>query len=100
MVNSPMSSLGMNDRPTMAFSGNVVANATTAIAMIAPGCSRAHLTEAVYPESSFRKNQLSFVLLSFTASDALRNRELSIGVSVKLTTMDTRIEKVIVQPNG
>ena len=40
------------------------------------------------------------VLWSFTASASFRNRELSIGVSVKLTSIDTMIENAIVQPNG
>ena len=40
------------------------------------------------------------VLWSATASDSLRTRELSIGVSVKLTSIDTTIENAIVQPNG
>mgnify|MGYP003694175871 CR=1 FL=1 len=34
------------------------------------------------------------------ASASFRNRELSIGVSVKLTSIDTRIANAIVQPNG
>ena len=37
---------------------------------------------------------------SAAASDSLRNRELSIGVSVKLTSIETRMAKAIVQPNG
>ena len=39
-------------------------------------------------------------LLVFSASARFRNRELSIGVSVKLTSIDTRIENAIVQPKG
>ena len=33
-------------------------------------------------------------------SDSFRKRELSIGVSVKLTSIDTRMANAIVQPNG
>ena len=37
---------------------------------------------------------------SAAASESLRNRELSIGVSVKLTSIETRMANAIVQPNG
>ena len=47
-----------------------------------------------------RKKPCSFVFLSRSASATFRNRELSIGVSVKLTSIDTRIANAIVQPNG
>ncbi len=54
----------------------------------------------MYHPSSQWKNPRSFVLRSAAASDSFRNRELSIGVSVKLTSIDTRIANAIVQPNG
>ena len=41
----------------------------------------------------------SLVFLSWRP-EIFRNRELSIGVSVKLTSIDTRIAGAIVQPNG
>ena len=37
---------------------------------------------------------------SLSASANFRNRELSIGVSVKLTSIDTMIENAMVKPNG
>src|SRR5260370_19142571 len=90
----------MNERPTMRFNGNVSANTTIDAAMIAIGCASAHSSDAVYRSSSFLKNQLSFVLVSLAASESFRNLELSIGVSVKLTIIDTRMLKFIIQPNG
>src|SRR6266851_6953679 len=100
MVYSPMSSLGMNVRPTRRFNGNVMASTATDISAITAACASDHSSEAVYHSSTLRKNQLSFVLLSLTASLSFRKRELSIGVSVKLTSIDTMIANAIVQPKG
>src|SRR5262245_48648223 len=100
MRKSPTSSLGRNDRPTIRFSGKVSANTRTEVRPIATGWLSDHSSDEWYQRSIARKKALSFVLLSFSASAILRNRELSIGVSVKLTNIDTRIENAIVQPNG
>src|SRR5579864_1491079 len=100
MVYSPMSSLGMNVRPTRRFNGNVKASTAIEIPAMTVPCASDHSSEAVYHSSTLRKNQLSFVLLSLTASVSFRKRELNIGVSVKLTSIDTMIENAIVQPNG
>ena len=95
-----MSSSGMNVRPTIRLSGIVSRTATTddaddrARVRQRPGQRRG------VPAVDGRKNRLSLVLLSLTASAAFRKRELSIGVSVKLTTIDTMIANAIVQPNG
>jgi hypothetical protein len=58
------------------------------------------LTCRVYQPSSQWKKPRSLLLRSASASDSFRKRELSIGVSVKLTSIDTRIANAIVQPNG
>ena len=99
-VHSPMSSLGTNSRPTMRLSGNVSANVTSETAMIANGWSSAQFTRRSYQLSSQWKKPRSLVLASASASASFRNRELSIGVSVKLTSIDTMIANAMVQPNG
>ena len=45
-VNSPMSSFGTNVRPTIAFSGNVSANTSSEMPMIAIGCASDHRRHA------------------------------------------------------
>ncbi len=95
-----MSSLGTNSRPTSRLSGTVSRAVTTEIEMMAIGWSSAQFTCRVYHSSSQWKNPRSFVLRSRSASDSFRNRELSIGVRVKLTSIDTMIANAIVQPNG
>ena len=90
----------MNVRPIIEFRGKISMKTAAAVARIVSGCASAHSRDPVYHSSIFRNNLLSFVLLSPNASESLRKRELSIGVSVKLTIIDTRIENAIVQPNG
>jgi hypothetical protein len=53
-----------------------------------------------YQMSSQWKNPPSFVFRSAAPSESFRKRELSIGVSVKLTSIDTMMANAIVQPNG
>ncbi len=62
--------------------------------------SSAQFTWRVYQMSSQWKNPPSFVFRSAAPSESFRKRELSIGVSVKLTSIDTMIANAIVQPNG
>ena len=101
IVHSPMSSFGTNSRPTIRFSGKRrTAPSTTEIAMM-PSDGRAPSSPAAC--TSRRASGRSRAPSSCDpprASDSFRNRELSIGVSVKLTSIDTRIENAIVQPNG
>ena len=68
--------------------------------MITREWSSAQFTRRVYHSSSQWKKPPSFVLRSAAPSASFRNRELSIGVSVKLTSIDTMIANAIVQPNG
>src|SRR5437870_2428346 len=99
-VNSPVSSSGTNVRPTMRLSGTVIANTTMEMPMMAIGCASVQRRDVLYTWSTLRKNPLSFVFASLSASDSFMKRELSIGVNVKLTTIEIKIENAIVHPNG
>ena len=100
-VHSPMSSFGTKSRPTIRFSGNVSRNVTTEIAMMTPGVIErpVHLPRVPARPASGR-SRAPWSCDRRARPDSLRKRELSIGVSVKLTSIDTRIENAIVQPNG
>src|SRR5262249_62276537 len=87
-------------RPTMRFNGIVRRTKNTVTPMIVIGCAIDQFSDAEYQRSMARKTRLSLVLLSPAASDTFRKRELSIGVSVKLTIIETTIANAIVQPNG
>src|SRR5690349_5321334 len=100
MMKSLMSSFGMNERPTSAFNGKVARNTRIETPITMRGCASDHSSERAYQASMAWKILLSLLALSDSASLARRNFELSIGVSVKLTSIDTMIEKVMVQPNG
>ena len=86
----------------MRFSGNV-GSATTAaeMPMIAIGWSSAQFSEPRVPAvEPVEEAAAPSSCCPLPPSDSFRNRELSIGVSVKLTSIDTRIANAIVQPNG
>ena len=68
--------------------------------MILIGWASVHRSDALYQRSSARNSRWCFVSSSVPTCDAFSQRELSIGVSVKLTTIDTRIANAIVKPNG
>ena len=95
-----MSSLGMNVRPTMLFNGMVRASTTTVMPRMVIGWASAHSSDLEYAWSIQWKKPRSLVFWSRSASAGFRKRALSIGVSVKLTIIDTMIANAIVHPNG
>src|SRR5437763_5736626 len=95
-----MSSVGTNVRPTILLSGNDSRKAAADTPITVSGCASVHLSDLLFTTASQWKKPASFVLLSPTASESLRKRELSIGVNVKLTIIEMKIENAIVQPNG
>ena len=100
-VNSFMSSAGTNVRPTIRFSGNVSATSAADMPMIHIGCASVHRSDALYQRSSARNSRWCFVSSAPPpVCHVVSQRELSIGVRVKLTIIDTRIANAIVHPKG
>ena len=96
-----MSSAGTNVRPTIQFSGTVSATSAAETPMIHIGWASVQRSDALYQRSSARNSRWCLVSSSSVpACAAFSQRELSIGVSVKLTIIDTRIANAIVKPNG
>ena len=99
MLNSLWSSGGIQSRPTKAFKGKVRRKIPKAMAITCPRWPRAQSSSRLYRLSKRRKN-FAFFSPPWPLPVALvRKRELSIGVRVKLMSMETRMEKAMVQPN-
>ena len=100
-IHSPMSSSGTNSRPTMRFNGNAQERGQQPRsddgAADGPAPSSACACTAG-PASG--RNPIPSTSDRPRRRTGFRKRELSIGVSVKLTSIDTRIANAIVQPNG
>ncbi len=67
--------------------------------MTRPRWSRAQASSSPYLRAVHSKKGQPFVLRP-PSSCFFRKRELSMGVRVKLMSMETRMEKAMVQPNS
>ena len=68
--------------------------------MIAIGCASVHCSERAVARDPGAEQPVVLGVCPRRRRRDLSNRELSIGVSVKLTSIETRIANAIVQPNG
>ena len=97
---SPWSSGGIQSRPTRRFSGTASRKVPRAMAMTALRWSSDQRRTSPYLREVQAKNGQSFPPWpALPGGERVSRRELSIGVSVKLTSMETRMAKAMVQPN-
>ena len=95
-----MSSFGTNSRPTIRFSGMVSSTVTTEIAMIGRWMIErpVHLPRVPLIQPVEEPAFLGLVIGGRVRQ--LQEPRAEHRVSVKLTSIDTRIANAIVQPNG
>ena len=99
-LSSPWSSGGIQSRPTRKFRGTVSRNTPAAATITTFRRSSDQLRTWPYRREIQAKKGHSFVPCAGPPAGArLSRRELSIGVRVKLTSIETRMAKAIVQPN-